>query len=191
MINMPPGNRIDYSATYPTALIPVVIKGLEVDRDKRYQTVLEFMQAIKRALPNLQQKAAISAEQVASTAPVSVPDFPASEDELDSMTSLLTDFIGPIAVSIMEEHETKSTSANNLATEISKEIPEQEKQDEFLRRWEMMSVSRRALINKKRSDISSDKTRPRTLQGEVPGRIGNDFMHYIGTIAKTLFRHYR
>jgi serine/threonine-protein kinase len=189
--NMPPGNRIDYSATYPTALIPVVIKGLEVDRSKRYQTVLEFMRAIKRALPDLEQKAATSSGQVASAAPESVQDFPASEDELDSMTSLLVDFIGPIATTIMEAHETKSTSATNLATEISKEIPQQEKQEEFLRRWEMMSVSRRALINKKRSDVSSDKTRPRPLQGEVPGRIGNDFVHYIGTIAKTLFRHYR
>jgi serine/threonine protein kinase len=189
--NMPPGNRIDYSATYPTALISVVIKGLEVDRSKRYQTVLEFMRAIKRALPNLQQKAATSSGQVASAAPESVQDFPASEDELDSMTSLLIDFIGPIATTIMEAHETKSTSANNLAAEISKEIPQQEKQEEFLRRWEMMSVSRRALINKKRSDVSSDKTRPHPLQEEVPGRIGNDFVHYIGTIAKTLFRHYR
>lgn len=191
IVNMPPGNRIDYSVTYPTALIPVVIKGLEVDRSKRYQTVLEFMQAIKQALPNLQQKAATSSGQVVSAARESVQDFPASEDELDSMTILLVDFIGPIAKIIMEEHETKSTSANNLATEISKEIPEQERQEEFLRRWEMMSVSRRALINKNRADISSDKTRPRLLQEEVPGRIGNDFMHYIGTIAKTLLRHYR
>ncbi len=191
IVNMPPGNRIDYSATYPTALIPVVIKGLEVDRSKRYQTVLEFMQAIKRALPNLKQTAAISSGQVASATPESAQDSPASEDELDSMTTLLVDFIGPIATTIMEERETKSTSANNLATEISKEIPEQERQEEFLRRWEMMSVSRRALINKKRADTSSDKTRLDPLQGEVPGRMGNDFMHYIGTIAKNLLRHYR
>jgi len=191
IVNMPPGNRIDYSATYPTALIPVVVKGLEVDRSKRYQTVLEFMQAIKRALPNLQQTAATSSAQVASATPETVQDSPASEDELDSMTTLLVDFIGPIATTIMEEHETKSASANNLATEISKEIPEQERQEEFLRRWEMMSVSRRALINKKRSDISSDKTRTRPLQEEVPGGIGNNFVHYIGTIAKTLLRHYR
>ena len=191
IVNMPPGNRIDYSATYPTALIPVVVKGLEVDRSKRYQTVLEFMQAIKRALPNLQQTAATSSAQVASATPETVQDSPASEDELDSMTTLLVDFIGPIATTIMEEHETKSASANNLATEISKEIPEQERQEEFLRRWEMMSVSRRALISKKRSDISSDKTRTRPLQEEVPGGIGNNFVHYIGTIAKTLLRHYR
>ena len=191
IINMPPGNRIDYSAVYPTALIPVVTKGLEVDREKRYQTVLEFMQAIKRALPNLQQKAVPSSEQIVSVARESVKDFPASEDELDSMTILLADFIGPVATIIMEEHETKSTSANNLAAEISKEIPHEEMQEEFIKRWEMMSVSRRALINKKRSDNSANKTIPHPLQGAVPYRIGNDFAHYIGKIAKTMLRHYR
>jgi len=191
IVNMPPGNRIDYAAVYPTALIPVVIKGLEVDRKKRYQTVLEFMQAIKQALPNLQQKAATSSGQAVSVTRESAQDFPASEDELDSMTTLLADFIGPVAAIIMEEHETKSTSANNLAAEISKEIPNQEKQDEFIKSWELMSVSRRALINKKRSDHSSDMEIPHPLQGGAPDSIGNNFAHYIGTIAKTMLRPYR
>lgn len=191
IVNMPPGNRIDYSADYPTALIPVVTKGLEVDREKRYQTVLEFMQAIKQALPNLQQKAVIPSKQVAPVARESAKDYPASEDELDLMTILLADFIGPVASIIMEEHETKSTSANNLAMEISMEIPEQERQIEFLKRWETMSVSRRALMNKKRSGNSSDKTMPPSLQGEAPERMGNYLTHYIGIIAKNMFRHYR
>ena len=189
--NMPPGNRIDYSAVYPTALIPVVTKGLAVDREERYQTVLEFMQAIKQALSNLQQNVVPYPGQVSSVARDPVPDFPASEDELDSMMNLLADFIGPIATIIMEEHETKSTSANNLAIEISKEIPQQEMQEEFLKRWKMMSISRRALINKKMPDSSSSKTMPRPLKGEAPHITGNDFTHYLGTIAKTVFRHDR
>jgi len=189
IVNMPPGNRIDYSAVYPSALIPVVTKGLEVDRKKRYQTVLEFMHAIKQALPRLQQNSAVSSEPVAQVAGKSVRDFSPSEDELDSMTTLLADFIGPVAKFIMEEHETKSTSANNLAAEISKEIPQQEQQEEFLRRWKMMSVSRRTLINKKMSDTSPDKTSPQPLPGQVLNRTRNDFAHYIGTIAKTFLRH--
>ena len=191
IVNMPPGNRIDYSAVYPTALIPVVTKGLEVDRKKRYQTVQEFMQAIKQALPNLQQTAATSSAQAASVPQELSQDFPASEDELDSMTILLADYIGPVAAFIMEEHETKSTSANNLAAEISKEIPQQEKQEEFIKSWEMMSASRRALINKNRSDNYPANTMPRPLQGEAPDSIGNNFAHYIGTIARTMLRHYR
>jgi serine/threonine protein kinase len=135
IVNMPPGNKIDYTADYPTALIPVVTKGLEVERKKRYQTVLEFMQAIKQTMPNLHNRRRRH-----------------RRDKLDSITNLLADFIGPDATLIMEEHETKSTSANNLAAEISKEIPQQERQEEFLKRRELMSVSRRALIGKKRSD---------------------------------------
>ncbi|MDH3633345.1 MAG: serine/threonine protein kinase [Gammaproteobacteria bacterium] len=256
--NMPPGNRIDYSANYPTALIPVVIRGLQVDREERYQTVLEFMQAIKRVLPRLQQKATTSSGQVATIKRASVPDIGPSEDELksmttlltdivgpsatlimgeletkstsannlaieiskeipeqekraeflerwemmsvsrrtlinkdelNSMTTLLTDIVGPSATLIMEEHETKSASANNLAIEISKEIPEQEKQEEFLRRWEMMSTSRRALINKKRSGISPEMMRPQPQQDEAPDITGNDFVHYIGKVAKTWLRN--
>jgi hypothetical protein len=149
------------------------------------------MQAIKQALSNLRQKVAPCSEQVPSVARESVPDFPASEDELDSMMTLLADFIGPIATIIMEEHETKSTSANNLAIEISKEIPQQEMQEEFLKRWKMMSVSRRALLSKKMSDGSSNKTMPHPSKGAVPHRTGDDFTNYFGTFAKTVFRHNR
>ena len=119
----------------------------------------------------------------------SAREFVPSEDELDSMTTLLADFIGPVAKFIMEEHETKSTSANNLAAEISKEIPEQEKQAEFLRRWNMMSVSRRTLINKKRSDVPLEIKGPQSLPGQVQNKTGHDLVHYIGTIAKSLLRH--
>ena len=188
IVNMPPGNRIDYSADYPTALIPVVSKGLEVDRKKRYQTVLEFMQALKQAMPNLQQKAKTSSRRAASAARQSVQDNPASEDELDSMTGLLADYIGPAATLIMEEHETKSTSANNLAAEISKEIPQQDKQEEFLKRWELMSVSRRALITKKKWDYTPDQGVSRPLQADTPTGIGSNFVHYLGTIAKSVLR---
>ena len=264
IVDMPPGNRIDYSATYPTVLIPVVTRGLQVDREKRYQTVLEFMQAIRQELPNLQQKAAPSTRQVASVAKETAPDVAPGEDEsvskdeldsmailltdivgpsatlimdeyknrntsannlaieiskeipqqekraefltrwkmmgvsrrtlinkdeLNSMTNLLTDIVGPSATLIMEEHETKSASANNLAIEISKEIPEQEKQEEFLRRWEMMSTSRRELINNKRSEIPPEMMRPQSQQDEAPDITGNDFVHYIGKVAKTWLRH--
>ena len=189
IVNMPPGNRIDYSAVYPTALIPVVTKGLEVDRKKRYQTVLEFMHDIKQALPRLEQKSLTPAERLTPLKQKSARDFVPSEDELDSMTTLLADFIGPVAKFIMEEHETKSTSANNLAAEISKEIPEQEKQTEFLMRWNMMSASRRTLINKKRSDVPAEITGPQPLPGEVQNRTGHDLVHYIGSIAKSFLRH--
>ena len=191
--HMPPGNRIDYSSFYPTALLPVLIKGLAVKREQRYQTVKEFMRAIKSALIDLRESAGLHPKQAAAIASESLPDFPVSDDELDSMTTLLADFMGPIAKIIMEEHETKSTSALNLATELAKEIPEPEMQEEFLQRWEMMSASRRAAIERKEPTINPETANRTDLseeEDEVVNRMGSDFAHYVGPIAEPLLRHY-
>jgi serine/threonine protein kinase len=188
--DMPPGNRIDYSISYPTALIPVLSRGLEVDREKRYQTVREFMQAIKQALPNIHEQAEPPPlEQDIPEAREPVQGFPASDDELDTMTSLLAVFLGPAASIVMEEHETKSTSAYNLAIEISKEIPEQQKQKEFLRRWGMLSASRQEMIGKQRGEPTPERTDPRPLPGSLLYRIGNDVADYIRPLAGTLMGH--
>ena len=190
IISMPPGNRVESEAVYPTALIPVLLKGLEVDRENRYQTAREFVQAIKHTLPHLMQATATSSKQTAPVAAEPVQDVPASEDELDSLTNLLADFMGPIATIIMEEHETRSTSASNLATEVSKEIPESDKQKEFLKSWQELSLSRRALFDRQTSGSSTNKSGSRPLSGAVLNKIGDDYAHYIGPIAKPLMRHY-
>ena len=194
MENMPPGNRIDDAAIYPDALIPVLIKGLQVDRAERYQSAREFVKAIKEALPRLHQKASPAAQ------PQPVPadpvwDAPASADELQSMTHLLSDYLGPIATLVMEEYESKSTTGYNLVTEISKEIPEPDQRDEFLRRWARMSLFRRSVIEKKNFELPNrkprfKKPRHRSLPTEVLKNIGIDFAHYIGPIAEPLVKYY-
>jgi len=190
IVKMPPGNRVESSAVFPTALIPVLVQGLEVDRENRYQSAREFVQAIKNALPHLMQKVATFSKQPAPVIAESEDDVPASEDELDSLTNLLADFMGPIATIIMEEHETRSTSANNLAVEISKEIPESDKQQEFLQSWAKLSLSRRALFNRRGSKNFANKSNTRFLSRAVLDKIGDDFAHYIGPIAEPLMRHY-
>ena len=188
--DMPPGNRIDYSATYPSALIPVLVKGLEVDRKKRYQTVQDFMRGIKRALPELRHKDSAPPLPVSSIEWEPVEDYPASEDELDTMTTLLADYVGPAATMIMEEHETQSTSANNLANEISREIPEQEEQRDFLDRWSAISETRQADILAKReaAEAARDRAQPERSPGRVLSRIGNEVAHYIAPLAGSLWR---
>ncbi|MDH3537774.1 MAG: serine/threonine protein kinase, partial [Gammaproteobacteria bacterium] len=188
--DMPPGNQIDYSVAYPSAFVPVLVKGLDPDRTKRHQSVAEFMQAIKKALPDLQrQQATTVSARAAPVARQSHDDIAASDDELDSMTSLLAVFVGPIASTIMEEHEARSTSADNLALGIAREIPGPGKQQEFLRRWQTLSISRRAAIEENEAQILSHKDRSHPLPGEVLNRIGNKFAHYIEPISKTLLRH--
>ena len=186
---MPPGNRIDYSELYPTSLIPVLSRGLAVEPDDRYQSVRDFMLGIKQALPNLYRNTAIYA-QAAARVPAAAAVDPVSEDELDSITNLLIDYMGPIATVLMEEHETESTTAINLANELAKEIPEPEKQEEFLRRWERMSQDRREARERKEPVVSLERVEPRPKHGEVMDRMGVDFAHYVGPIAEPLLQHY-
>lgn len=190
LTHMPPGNSVSSTAVYPDALIPVLMKGLEIERENRYQNAREFMHAIKEALPNLMQETAAYSRKSTPVTTEVVEDRPASEDELDSLTNLLTDFMGPIARIIMEEHETKSTSANNLATEISKELPESDLQKAFLKSWEQLSLSRRALFNRQTAAKPVKEKPKRPLPGHLLKRIGDDFAHYIGPIAEPLMRHY-
>ena len=188
LADMPPGNRIDYSAVYPTALIPVLIKGLDADRTLRYQSAAELLQAIKDAMPGLMQAQAVAVETPPPTWQTKGDEIAASEDEVDSMTSLLADFVGPIATIIMEEHETRSTSADNLALEIAREIPERRLQEKFLLRWQAMSRARRASIEKTQPAVMPQKTRSQSLPGEVLTRLSNEFAHYFEPISKTLLR---
>lgn len=188
--DMPPGNRVSSAAVYPDALIPVLMKGLEIERENRYKNAREFMRAIKEALPNLMQETAAYSRKSTPVTTEAVEDRPASEDELDSLTNLLTEFMGPIARVIMEEHETKSTSANNLATEISKELPESDQQKAFLKSWEQMSLSRRALFNRQTPAKSVRRKPTRPLPGHLLKRIVDDLAHYIGPIAQPLMRHH-
>ena len=189
IIDMPPGNRIDYSALYPSAFIPVLLKGLEPDRDRRYQSVAELMKAIKIALPDLQRQRVspyLAANESLAWQPVK--NIPASDDELDSITSLLTDYTGPIASVIMQKYDTADKSADSLALEISSRLPAQEKRQEFLHRWQTLSDSRRAQDERKEPQVFAPKTRAHPLLDEVLSKIGNEFAHYVEPISKTLLR---
>ncbi len=186
LADMPPGNRIDYSALYPTALIPVLVRGLEADRNRRYQSAAEFMRAIKDELPNLHQPTkGIVPARADSHSWQPAEEYPASESEMDLLTDLLADFMGPIASLIMEEYETRSASADNLAVEIAREIPEAGQQQAFLRRWQTISESRRASLEKREPSIFPDSRRPHLGAGEVLDKIGEEIAHYIEPISKT------
>ncbi len=182
---MPPGNRMDYSVLYPTAFIPVLVKALDPDRSRRYQSVAELMRAIKQTLPGLHQPQVPTFVAAVPLSQESDDGFPASGDEMDWLTSLLADYLGPEATMIMQEYESRSTSADNLALEIAREIPGQEAQQEFIRRWQTMSLSRQASIEAEQAQSLPDKGRSHWLPGEVLTRIGHKFAHYLAPISQT------
>lgn len=186
---MSPGNLIDYSVVYPTALIPVLVKGLDPDRDKRYQSVSELMSAIKQALPHLhEQTTPALTELPAEEAEQAIEDSPASAEEVNSITKLLADFTGPVATLIMERYQSTGKSADSLALEISRKIPGQERQQEFLRRWRLICLSRQEPVEKKESKVFPDKQRSHPLLEEMLSKISSEFAHYVEPISKTLLR---
>ncbi len=193
IVHLPPNNQVDYSILYPTALIPVLLKGLSISQDKRYQSAREFVLAIKLVLPNLRPKSSASSDDATAVVQQSTQIFSASKDELDTMTSLLVEYVGPIAKNIMTEHGNNS-SASDLASAISREITQPEERQAFLKRWQNMSGTR---INSGASGgRSSDSTtvgagtNVGSFDDEMLKKISENYASYIGPIAGRLVRHY-
>ena len=182
---MPPGNLIDYSVLYPTALIPVLLKGLAPDREHRYQSAAELMQAIRLALTQLSQPEA--ADIPTPNAPKSrqLWVLPASRADVDAMTKLLTEFTGPIAAVIMRSHDTRGKPASDLALEISRRIPVPKKRGEFLRRWHGINESGQFLSERKEPTVFPEKGRKHPLLEEVLSKISTEIAHYLEPISNT------
>lgn len=185
---MPPGNRIDYSAVYPTALIPVLVKALDVDRGRRYASAAELSQAIKDAMPYLRRPSVRPCAAQASPVAQPAAATAASDDEVGSMTDLLADYLGPTANLVMEEHESRSTSADNLALEISREIPEPGQQQAFLERWQVISASRRAAMEESDPPALPRSGRMPHSRWNMLNRISHEFAQYFEPISRTLLR---
>jgi hypothetical protein len=189
---MPPGNLVDYSAPYPSALIPVLLKGLEPDRERRYQSASELMQSIRQALAHLRQPAATDPAALADPGARPADEPAASEAELESMTILLAEFTGPIAAVIMRAHDTRGKPASELALEISRRIPVPYKRGEFLRRWHGISESGKVSSDGKGAKVFPQKSRPHPLLeavlGKISGKIGAEGAQLVKSISKTFSR---
>jgi len=186
--NLPPNNRIDYSILYPTALIPVLLKALSVTQKDRYQTAREFVQGIKDVLPKLKTATAAASNDATAVVQKSTQVPSTNQDELDSMTNLLTDYIGPIAKSIMVAHDRVNTPAYELATVISREIPETEEREEFLKRWEVISGTRIDASQISNPGTKTNITEDCSFDDDMLKKIGADYAGYIGPLAARLVR---
>ena len=185
--NLPPNNRIDYTILYPTALIPVLLKGLSVIQDKRFQNAREFISAIKKVLPRLKSQISPSANNATAVVQKSTQKASPNKTELDSMTKLLVDYVGPIAKNIMVEHESAGASGDELATLVAKEIHQTDEREAFLKQWEKISGTR--IDNSAITCL--DKTSPVTSYNEeMLGKIQDDYASYIGPLADILVQFY-
>ena len=203
--NLPPNNRINYSILYPTALIPVLQKGLSATQAERYQSAREFVQGIKEVLPKLKAGTATTADDAITVVqkstqaglapqttrtPEESRSLATNPGELDSLTNLLVDYVGPIARNIMVAHDPANTPANELVNSISKEIPEPGEREEFLKRWEMISGTRIDATQLSNPATMTSTTEIRTFNDEMLNKMGEDYAGYIGPLAKRLVKHH-
>ena len=203
--NLPPNNRIDYSILYPTALIPVLQKGLSATQAERYQTAREFVDGIKNVLPKLKAATAAASDEATAVARKSTPPAQTSQatqapqesralatnpGDLDSMTNLLVDYVGPIAKNIMVAYDRANTPANDLATSISREIPEPEERKEFLKRWESISGTRIDNTRVSNPSTITSATEVRSFDDEMLEKMGEDYAGYMGPLARRLVQHH-
>ena len=200
--NLPPNNRIDYSILYPTALIPVLQKGLSAIQAERYQSAREFVEGIKNVLPKLKASTVAASDEATALVPKSTQAGQATQapqesrtvatnpGELDSMTNLLVDYMGPIAKNIMVAYDRANTSAGELATSISREIPEPEERAEFLKRWESISGTRVDNTRISNPSTMTSATRIRSFDDDMLKKMGEDYADYIGPLAKRLVQHH-
>jgi len=189
--NLPPNNRIDFSILYPTALIPVLLKGLAVKQAERYQSAREFIKGIKDVLPKVKAASASGPISDEATAMVqkSTQANPTDPSELDSMTNLLVDYLGPIAKNLMVSHDSANTPANELASMVAQEIPRPEEREEFLKRWETISGTRIGTTRIGQS-AKADVTQARSFDDDLLKKVGEDYAGYIGPLAARLVRHH-
>jgi hypothetical protein len=141
-------------------------------------------------LPKLKAQAMRATEDPTAIVQKSTQPAATNRDELDSMTNLLVDYVGPIAKNIMVAHDTGNHSASELVTAISLEIPEADEREEFLRRWEKISGTRVDTTHVSKADTTTGGSTIRRYDDEMLAKIGADYAGYIGPLAARLVKHH-
>ena len=185
--NLPPNNRVDYSIQYPRALVPVLVKGLAADQEKRYQTAAEFAAAIKAALSVMKASGGTGASSGAVQ--TSTQKLSEQHEELESMTNMLTSYVGPIARNIMQAQSGQVDTIEQLANVVSREIPSEEERRDFLRQWQQSSSTRIGVsgVNHKKEQTQN---RSPGFDDDMLNQIQQNFAEYIGPLAARLVQYY-
>jgi len=134
---------INNEVPVPTALIPIIIKGLALDPEQRIQTAKEYLTRLKSAVNALKSKPAstttASSDQVTAVRPAhDAPDVAVQIDpeELESLQTILSGYIGPIARNIVRSESSQHQEPAALVRAVSSEIANRSEREAFIRDWE-------------------------------------------------------
>jgi serine/threonine protein kinase len=187
---LPPNNKINYAISYPNALIPVLTKALASKAADRFQTARDFAEAIKAALPRLKQ--ASPCPETDATRVVAGSEMTESmlSEELDTLTSMLTSYIGPVARNVMRDVTTRHTSMQDMVTAIAQEIPDTAQRERFLRDWQSQSGQRSLASSTQDTGTQSTRGSKIRVDDNTIQKIGQDYINYIGPFAMRLVDYY-
>ncbi len=186
---LPPNNRIDYTITYPSAFIPVLVKGLSASPEQRFQSAREFANTIKNAITHLKSATTDSSNDATMVAQRPSKAITENQDELDSMTRILVNYIGPIAKNIMQVQSNQYDSLGSLACAVAKEIPHADEREDFLRQWEESSGTRIDATQLHKPN-TTEKKQQKTFNKEILADIRENYANYIGPLASRLVDHF-
>lgn len=190
---LPQNNKINYSCLYPEALIPVLKKGLTSKPSERFQSAKEFASAIQMVIPQLRKEKPISNDTTRVYQQINENDSIISQD-LDSLTNILSEYIGPIARNVMKERCTQHATLSNLVTAVSEEIPAGRQREEFISDWEKQlrttNQSRSGSQSSRSQNSQSSRGSSIRLDENTIQKISNDFVNYIGPFAPRLVDYY-
>lgn len=195
---LPPNNQVNYAFSYPQAMISVLEKGLAPKPDERFQSAKEMAAAIRQSVALM--KAPVNTPDAAATV-INTPatttagtQFPAIlNEDLDSLTEMLSGYIGPVAKNVLREQSTRFDSMEGLVTAVAQEIPQSEQRQEFLRSWKSQSGQTQAGGQHSRTGLSSHpvaRTTTVNMDQNTIQKISQDFVNYIGPFAPRLVDHY-
>ncbi len=190
---LPQNNKINYSCHYPTALIPVLQKALACKATDRYQSAREFALAIHQAIQKIRKSTNSPAVNVEAAANSSESDAINHED-LDSLSQILSHYIGPVAKNVLRQQTTVHDSLSGLVTAVSMEIPENSQRVEFIKKWEINrgknSLSRAAGLNSLSHSSYSSLSSTISFDENTIQKISQDYIQYIGPFAPRMVDYY-
>ena len=127
---LPPSNFINYKQQYPVAFLSVLQQGLAASADDRISSAKEYAQILKTVLPLLKSDDLMPTSSSVKTG------IHLQDEEIKSMESLLSSYIGPIAKKLVETQQSHVSGIKEFAQRLADEIPNEKERKEFLQRWE-------------------------------------------------------
>ena len=182
---------VNHTVPVPTPFIPLLVKGLAFDPDKRIANAREYLTLLKSAVNALkpEARARIDAEKASVSKP-SPAGAAVDPIELESLQTILSDYIGPIARNVIKSEAGQYHESSDLARAVASEIPDITEREAFMRDWESKSgerAARRAGETTTGGSYSTNSYLPETVRVELE----KSFAGYVGPMAGRLIERYQ